>query len=107
MINFQKLANRLQYFTELIVSTPRYRLIIFMSLLSGTFNFLGLPMLIPILEHMQKGAAAGNQNELLRIVDRILLYLGISPNFYSVLAIGSILIILGQLLVTATALVAL
>lgn len=102
-----KALNNLDYLKGLIISTPRYKLIILLSLLSGTFNFFGLPMLIPVLEYMQKSEIVGVQNGLMPIIDKAFAFFGIEPGFYSILATASILFISGQVLTMVTTLVAL
>jgi ATP-binding cassette subfamily C protein len=106
-LEISKMIKRSRYLGELIISTPRYKLIIVLSLLSGTLSFLGLPMLIPLLEYLQKSELVSSNSRLLQIVDKIFVYFGVEPNFYSVLTIAASLILFGQVLIIVSKLVAL
>ncbi|MFC1595723.1 ABC transporter ATP-binding protein [Candidatus Margulisiibacteriota bacterium] len=96
---------RIKYFKDLVIGTPRYPIIISLSLIGGCFSFVGLPMIIPVLEYLQNGAASSN-NQILLMMENILKVVGIQPGFYSVLAIACTFILVGEILVVITTLIA-
>jgi ABC-type multidrug transport system fused ATPase/permease subunit len=100
-----KIITRIQYFIRLVVSAPRYGIIIFISLLAGAFSLFGIPMLIPVLEYLENGNSLG-ANPILQRIEIILTPLGIEPSFYSILFIAGTLILLGEALVVTSTIIA-
>ena len=101
-----RIATKMRYIVGLVVSTPKYGLIIILQLISGAFSFAGLPMIIPILELMNPQGASSQTAGASDFMTNIFKYVGLAPNFYTLLLIASILILLGQLLVIISSLIA-
>ena len=96
-----------KYILKLVVETPRYQLIIFMSLISGGMSFLGFPLMVPVLEYLRSDGATGGSSAILRVASEVFSSLGFNPGFYPFLIVACILILLGELAVNLTTLVAL
>ncbi|MFC1568338.1 ABC transporter ATP-binding protein [Candidatus Margulisiibacteriota bacterium] len=97
----------MKFLFGIITTTPRYKLILFMSLLSGSFNFVGLPMLIPIMDSFRSAQSIDGGNQVLQVIKSVLTFLHIPFNIYSVLTVTGVMIFMGQMLVIVTALVTL
>lgn len=102
-----QVVSKINYILKLIMATPYYGWIIVLQIASGLASFIGLPILIPVLEFMQgEHALSSEGSEALRIVTVALRYLGLDPNFYTMLLMAGLLILLGQILVIASSLIA-
>jgi len=104
---WEKLRFHLGYLWEMMVTTPYYPWIILFSLLGGFFTFFGFPLLIPVLDYLRTGGLPSSSPDILQYMEKALAVVGIQPSFYSMLAVASILILLGELLVNFTSLLAL
>ncbi|MBT6671584.1 MAG: ABC transporter ATP-binding protein [Lentimicrobiaceae bacterium] len=69
------------------------------QLLSGICSVVGFPMLIPILEYLKTDSSNNVSQVNMNILGKLCNYFGIEPSFYVLLALASILIIIGQALV--------
>ena len=101
-----RIATKMRYIAGLVILTPNYGLIIVLQLISGTFNFAGLPMIIPILEFMNPSGASSQNIGVSGFMMNIFKYIGLELNFYTLLLMASILILSGQLLVIISSLIA-
>lgn len=99
-----KIITKIKYIYRLVTSTPRFGLIIVLQFFSGVFNFVGLPLLIPVLNFMKEGNAPVNNNSF-AFIEKGLFLLGIKPDFYIMLTIASILILSAQTLVFLSGLI--
>ena len=101
-----KLIAKIGYMVRLILTTPYSGWIILLQILSGLASFVGLPVLIPVLEFMQGGEGAIAQNSYIHLLVAPLRMLGLQPTFYTVLFAASALILSGQILVICSSLIA-
>lgn len=101
-----RILNKVRCITRLVVQTPRYGLIIILQLISGSFNFIGLPMIIPLLEYMQPGGPSAQTTKALGSISWVLELVGLQVNFYTLLFLFCFLLLTGQILIVASALVA-
>lgn len=101
-----KLYKKLSYIYRLVISTPNYKLIIFLQFISGACSIIGLPMLIPVLNYMKDGTVSAGKANYIAFMEKGLSLFGLTPNFYNMLLISSALILTGQLLVFISALIA-
>ncbi len=106
MTHSVQIKKKLKLLGHLILTTPRYQLIIFLQLVSGMASIVGIPMLLPVLEYLKEGHPSSESTHYFDWIEHVLQNVGIQPNFYSILSIACILILLGQLLVTVSALFA-
>ena len=102
----KRVYKKVVYITKLIVTTPNYVWIIVLQTISGFFSFLGLPMLIPVLEYMKDGGVSSSDNVYLNLIQKGLNIFGLVPNFYNTLVIASFLILSGQLLIFVSRIIA-
>jgi len=98
--------NKISYIYRLVISTPRYRLIVFLQLISGLCSIVGLPMLIPVLDYMKNEPASASKGNYMVFIEKGLGLFGMVPNFSNMLLISFALILIGQLLVFISALIA-
>ncbi len=103
---FPKLTERLKFIRSLVVTSPYYKTILILSLVSGVLSVFGLPLLIPVLDYMRAGTA-GPADEMTLYIERALTTLGLKPHFYTMLGFASLLIISGELLVIFNSYIAL
>jgi ABC-type multidrug transport system fused ATPase/permease subunit len=101
-----RIMSKIRYITYLVVSTPRFGLIISMQLISGAFTFIGLPMIIPILEYMQPNGPSEQTVKALSSISWILKSIGLQTNFNTLLFLFVCLLLMGQVLVVASSLIA-
>jgi len=92
-------------FIQLLVTTPRWGVICFLQILSGLASFLGLPLLIPVLEMMQTHSASAQASGYTRFILPVFQTFGLELNFHTMLFVAAVLILTGQLLVNASSLV--
>ncbi|MFA5087934.1 MAG: ABC transporter ATP-binding protein [Candidatus Omnitrophota bacterium] len=106
-MNFlSKFSSKIRQIVAIVLSTPNYGWIIILQIISGTFSFIGLPLLIPVLEFMQTEGTSQPVGQTSDFMLKAVTRLGFEPNFYTLLTVASILILFGQLLVIFSALVA-
>jgi ABC-type multidrug transport system fused ATPase/permease subunit len=98
-------VKKLQYIGRLASQAPYSKTILILQFLSGVFSFIGLPMLVPVLNYLGNSQTEHPQ-KYLGLVDKVLGYAGIAPSFNVLLAVAFILIIFGTVLVTICALLA-
>ncbi|MFA5059085.1 MAG: ABC transporter ATP-binding protein/permease [Candidatus Omnitrophota bacterium] len=99
-------AAKLKYIAYLIVTSPNYRWVIFFQIVSSLASFIGLPILIPVLEFMQEKSFAADSTSYLKVIAVPLKFLGIDLTFHSVLLTAGVLILIGQALVFLSSLIA-
>lgn len=97
---------KIHYIFKLIITTPYFGWIIFTQILSGIFSFIGLPVLIPILEFMQNKNYPGDETSTLKIIITPMKAMGFEPTFHSLLLVAGALILFGQVLVVVSSLIA-
>ena len=96
---------KLKFIINLVISSPNYMYVIILQLLSGICSVAGFPLLIPVLDYL-KADSSNNASQLnMNILGKLCNYLGIEPSFYVVLALASILIIIGQTLVIGSVII--
>ncbi|MBD3426539.1 MAG: ATP-binding cassette domain-containing protein [Candidatus Omnitrophica bacterium] len=103
---FTGALRKLRYIGRLVVTTPRWGLIIFLQILSGLLSFAGLPMLVPVLNILKDGSISAGNEKYLLFMGKGLELLGIEPGFFSILTIAALFIFSGQLLVFLSSLIA-
>ena len=84
---------------SIFFQTPYFAVILFSNFISGAFSFIGIPMLIPALQYLNKNEQAINGNKLLNIPDYILGFLGFSVNFNTVVLLAAFFLIMNQFIV--------
>jgi ABC-type multidrug transport system fused ATPase/permease subunit len=97
--------HKLRTIGELATSTPYSGSIIFLQFLSGVFSFIGLPMLVPVLNYLG-GSAPSHSEKYLGVVEKALAFIGVQSSFQSLLITAFVLIVLGNILVTLSGLLA-
>ncbi|MFH1845953.1 MAG: ABC transporter ATP-binding protein/permease [Candidatus Omnitrophota bacterium] len=100
-------SKKVRYILKLVVATPRYGWILILQIFSGLFSFVGLPMLLPVLDYLKGGSASPNTTMSLNVPEKILSFFGMEPDFQSMLVFAVVLILTSQFLVFASALIAL
>ena len=90
---------RFDYLVQLLVTTPQWGLICLLQILSGLASFLGLPLLIPVLEMMQTHTdmPLGNSGIYTHFLIPIFNAIGLELNFHTMLTFAAVLILIGQL----------
>ncbi len=106
MQSLAKIFRKLKFILHLITTTPRYKLIAFLQFMSGTASIMGLPMLVPILNYMEGSSSAVDSKGYLVYLENALRFIGLEPSFYTMLAVASFLILLGQCLIFVSSLLA-
>lgn len=101
-----QIIRKIKYIYQIIVSTPDFGLIIVLQFFSGIFSFVGLPMLIPVLNFMKDGTITMGKDHAFAFIGNGLHFFGIEPNFYTMLTIASVLILTAQSLVFFSGLIA-
>ena len=102
---FTNTIKRISFIAKLVVTTPHYGRIIVLQFMSGFFSIAGIPMLIPVLEYIRtdvSGEASRSHSVFVKAFE----YIGITPSFYIVLAVASILILSGQVLLFVSVVIA-
>jgi ABC-type multidrug transport system fused ATPase/permease subunit len=103
---FANTIKRISFIAKLVVATPHYGWIIAIQFLSGIFSIAGIPLLIPVLEYIRTDVPGeANQGNLV-LFDKVFGYIGITPSFYVVLAVASVLILSGQVLIFVSVIIA-
>ncbi len=97
---------KFHYSVKLVLTTPHYGWIIVLQLVSGTLSFIGIPMIIPILEFMQAGGPSPNTLKSLSFLSNLITPFGLEANFHTLLFIASVLIVFSQLLIILSGLIA-
>jgi subfamily B ATP-binding cassette protein MsbA len=97
---------RFDYLIQLLITTPRWGLICILQIFSGFASFLGLPLLIPVLEMMQTHTNAPQSTHYTHFLIPIFNTIGLELNFHTMLTFAAILILMGQLLVNVSSLTA-
>ncbi len=90
---------------RLVAQAPYSLPIVFLQCASGFFSVVGIPLLIPVLDYLKDGAALG-QSRILSAMGEVLSSVGIPVTFGSILIVSGLLFLLGQVLSTASALIA-
>lgn len=91
-------SNKIKYIYNLIINTPHYGWVLLLQITSGFFTVAGIPMLIPILNHIKEPEFEEKINVQIEYIDKIFLFFRVDPSFYAILFIATSLIILGQAL---------
>jgi len=103
----EKLKKRFNDIYAVVTATPHYRLILFLQFLSGTLSFIGLPLLIPVLDYLKDGTALrGTGAASASFASEWMQFFGIEPNFFTMLVVAAVLILTGQFLVFISSLIA-
>ncbi len=97
---------RFDYLIQLLVTTPRWGFICLLQIFSGFASFLGLPLLIPVLEMMQTHTDSFHATNYSHFLVPFFKMAGFQLNFHSMLFLASVLILIGQLLVNVSSLTA-
>ena len=100
-----KKKKKIAYFINLVTSTPHWGAICVLQIVSGLASFMGLPLLMPVLEMMQGNALSQQASGYAKIFVPFLSFLGLELNLNSMLFLAAALMLLGQLLVNAASLV--
>ena len=103
--SFYSSLNKLEYIYKLIITTPHFGWIIIIQIISGFASFAGLPLLVPVLDYLREDKLESN-SEYLVFFNKIFSFIGVDPSFYSVLTVAAILIIIGQVLLFISYIVA-
>ena len=90
--------NKIFYIYRLIVTTPHFFILAILNLLSVTFTFVGLPLLIPALNYLQPENNQQNQNIYFENIEKALQYINIVPSFLSFVILATLFIFFGQIL---------
>lgn len=98
-------VRKLRQIGHLASLAPYCKIILVLQVLSGLFSFIGLPMLVPVLNYIGDNQTA-HPEKYLGIIENILLSIGIQPNFQNILIIAFVFIVLGSVLVMISALLA-
>jgi ABC-type multidrug transport system fused ATPase/permease subunit len=98
-------SNKLVYIYKLIVTTPYYGWVVLLQIISGFATFAGLPLLVPVLDYLREDKLEAGSKYLVYF-DKLFSFIGVEPSFYSVLALASSLIIVGQILLFISYIVA-
>ncbi|MCA9408450.1 MAG: ABC transporter ATP-binding protein [Candidatus Omnitrophica bacterium] len=107
MINStKKTLEKLSFIYKLIISSPRYKLIILLQLVSGLASIVGLPLLLPVLSYMEGNSSPAGQEKYFQFIELVLSKIGLEPNFYLILTIAAFFILFGQILVFISTLLA-
>jgi ABC-type multidrug transport system fused ATPase/permease subunit len=96
---------KLRYIVRLALLAPYSKTILALQFLSGIFSFIGLPMLVPVLNYLGDAPTA-HPEKYLGIVEKLLHLVGIAPSFHSILITAFVFIVLGNVLVTVSTLLA-
>jgi ABC-type multidrug transport system fused ATPase/permease subunit len=102
---FTNTIKRISFIAKLVVTTPHYGRIIVLQFMSGFFSIAGIPMLIPVLEYIRTDVS-GEASRSHLVFDKAFDYIGVTPSFYIVLAVASILILSGQVLLFVSVVIA-
>jgi len=102
---FTNTIKRISFIAKLVVTTPHYGRIIVLQFMSGFFSIAGIPMLIPVLEYIRTDVSGEASRSHLVFV-KAFEYIGVTPSFYIVLAVASILILSGQVLLFVSVVIA-
>lgn len=105
-MQMKRISEKIVYFIKLVVETPNYGWIIVLQCISGMFNFIGLPLIIPLLGYLQPGGSLVQTQSSFDIFNRIIQFFGLKNDFYVLLFFMSILILSSQLLVILSNLIA-
>lgn len=97
---------KIGYIYRLIITTPRFGLIIVLQLASGFFTMSGIPMLIPVIGCLQSGQLNGSELPYHQLFAYLFEILGVSMTFNSLLVLSGIMIVTGQILVFLSTVVA-
>lgn len=95
---------KIAYFFGLITSTPHWGSLFCLQVLSGLASFLGLPLLMPVLELMQGSNMSAQASGYVKLFMPLLTSLGMSLNMNTMLCLAAVLILAGQLLVNISSL---
>lgn len=101
-----KIINKIKYIYQLIVLTPQYKMIVLLQFVSSMASLIGLPLLVPVLNYMNDKVSPLNKEGNLQLIENILVYFGLEPNFYTILIIAVIFILMGQCLLFISSLLA-
>ena len=88
--------NKFKYIFFLIVTTPKFPIIISLNLFSILFIFAGLPLLIPALEYLKTNPSNEHFEKYTNYLNNFFIYFGIEINFYSLVITASLFIFIGQ-----------
>lgn len=102
----KRISEKIAYFIKLVVKTPNYGWIIVLQCMSGIFNFIGLPLIIPLLEYLNPSGASVQAQGSFGIFNRAIQLFGLKNDFYSLLFFTSALVLSSQLLVIISNLIA-
>ncbi len=90
---------------RLVVQAPYSGAIVLLQCASAFFSIVGIPLLIPVLDYLKDGRAAGD-SKVLAYLQQVLAWAGLPVNFASLLIVSGVLFLLGQVLLTVSTLVA-
>lgn len=106
MVSLDIFRQRFSYLVQLLVETPRWGLICLLQIFSGFASFLGLPLLIPVLEMMQTHTDSASSSHYAHFLVPLFQAMGVGLNFHSMLFLAAVLILIGQLLINVSSLTA-
>jgi ABC-type multidrug transport system fused ATPase/permease subunit len=104
-VDFSLPSNKLVYIYKLIVTTPQYGWVLVLQIISGFATFAGLPLLVPVLDYLRDDKLETGSKYLVYF-NNIFSSIGVEPSFYSVLVLASSFIIVGQILLFISYIVA-
>lgn len=90
---------------RLVIQAPYSAPIVVLQCLSGFLSAVGIPLLIPVLDHLKDGTVTAKGKMLLHM-EGALTSVGIPVTFGSLLLVSGVLFILGQVMLTASTLIA-
>lgn len=106
MVSLNIFRQRFDYLVQLLVTTPQWGLICVLQVFSGFASFLGLPLLIPVLEMMQTHTNTPKASGYAHFLVPFFKTIGLDLTFHSMLFFAAVLILVGQLLVNISSLTA-
>src|SRR4051812_29720328 len=100
-----KFFNHIRSIWQIGRESPYAWPILILQIFSSIFSFVGLPMLIPVLNHLG-GTQNTSQNKYLGVVETIFKKLGVEPSFFSILVVAFVMILLSNILLSISTLLA-
>lgn len=99
------ILEKLSVIPRLVIQAPYSGPIVVLQCLSGFLSAVGIPLLIPVLDYLKDGSVTAKGQMLLHM-EGALASVGIPVTFGSLLIVSGVLFILGQVMLTASTLIA-
>lgn len=93
-----KVSHHIRKFLGLLKKIPSYKALLGLQLLGSVTSFIGLPLLIPVMNFISKGQASEKKDPILDSLSSILSKMGVELTLPILLTVVSVLVIGGILL---------